>query len=84
MGRHFFRLLSSVIVWSYTLLVFYALGKSKLERINEDKRALLIRWINERRERLKCPSLEKLAAEYELDNIYLNLLLSILIDTKSR
>ena len=57
-GRQYLWLISNVIGWPYVLLFFCALGKHKVERINEDQRVKLLKYIVNRRESLFCRRLE--------------------------
>ena len=68
-ARHFLWLISRVIDWSYALLILCALGKNKVEKLDEDQRVKIIKFIFQRRESLFCPRLEKMSETCKLDQI---------------
>ena len=63
-GRQYLRFISKVIGWPYALLVFCALGKHKVERINEVQRVKLLKYIAEHRNLLVCRILEDRAVQF--------------------
>ena len=53
-GRRYLRLISDVVGWHYALLVMCALGKHKVERIDENQRIRILKYIAKDRESLYC------------------------------
>jgi len=68
-ARHFLWLISRVIGWSYALLTLCALGKNKVEKLDEDQRVKIIKFIIQRRGSLFCSSLEEMSMTCKLDQI---------------
>lgn len=68
-ARHFLWLISRVIGWSYALLTLCALGKNKVEKLNEDQRVKITRFIIQFRGSLFCSSLEEMSMTCELNQI---------------
>lgn len=53
-GRQYLRFISNVIGWPCALLIFCALGKHKVERINEVQRVKLLKYVAEHPKLLFC------------------------------
>jgi len=68
-ARHFLWLISRVIGWSYALLTLCALGKNKVEKLDEDQRVKITKFIIQRRGSLFCSSLEERSVTCNLDQI---------------
>ncbi len=80
--RHFLWLISKVIGWSYALLILCALGRHKVQRLDDDQRVKLAKHIINHRTTLFCPILEDKAIECNLYQIRMSLFLCIITFTK--
>ena len=67
--RQFLWLVSRVIGWSYALLILCTLGKHKLQKLDEDRRVKLVKYITQHRGSLFCPGLEVKAVRCNLHQI---------------
>ena len=67
--RQFLWLVSRVIGWSYALLILCALGKHRLQKLDEDRRVKLVKHITQHRGSLFCPVLEDKAVRCNLHQI---------------
>lgn len=77
MVRHFLWLVSRVMDWSYALLLLCTLGKHRLQKLDEDRRVKLIKYITQDRDSLSCPTLKDRAIQCRLHQICMNHLLHI-------
>ena len=68
-ARQFLWLISRVVGWSYALLTLCALGKNKVERMDEDQRVKIIKFIIQCRRSLFCLSLEEMSITCNLGQI---------------
>lgn len=82
MARQYLWLISRVVGWSYALLILCALGKHRIQRLDEDQRVKLIKYINKRRSSLFCPKLEDPATQCNLHQIRMSLPRKVLISTE--
>ena len=57
-GRQYFLLISNVIGWFYVFLIFCVLGKHKMERMIEEMRVKVFKYIATHRESLFCRRIE--------------------------
>ena len=73
-GRQYLWLISNLIGWPYVLLIICALGKHKIERIDEDQRVKLLKYIAEHRESLFCRKLEDRAIQCQFQEKCMNLI----------
>ena len=73
-GRQYVWLISNVIGWPYVLLTICALGKHKMERIDEDQRVKLLKYIAKHREPLFCRRLEDRAVQCQFQEKCMNLI----------
>jgi len=78
-ARQYLWLVSRVIGWSYALLILCALGKHRLQKLDEDRRVKLVKYITQHRDSLFCPKLADKAFRCKLHHIHMNLPLYILI-----
>ena len=62
-ARQYLWLVSSVIGWPYVLLIYCALGKHKVELLNEDQQVQLVKYMAEHRESLFCCRLKDSAIQ---------------------
>ena len=67
--RQFLWLVSRVIGWSYALLILCALGKHRLQKLDEDRRIKLVKHITQHSDSLLCPVLEDKADLCKLHQI---------------
>ena len=67
--RQFLWLVSRVIGWSYALLLFCALGKHRLQKLDEYQRTKLVKHIAQHRDSLFCPILQDKAVCYDLHQL---------------
>lgn len=72
-GQQYLRFISNVIGWPYALLIFCALGKHKVERINEVQRVKLLKYVAEHRKLLFCRQLEDRAVQFRCQEKRMNL-----------
>lgn len=72
-ARQYLWLVSRVIGWSYVLLIFYTLGKDKLQKLDEDRRTKLVKHIVQNRDSLSCPRLGEQATHCNLCQIRMTL-----------
>lgn len=72
-GRQDLWLISNVIGWPYALLIFCALGKHKVERINEVQRVKLLKYVAGHRKLLFCRILEARAVQFRCQEKGMNL-----------
>lgn len=72
-GRQYLRFISNVIGWPYALLIFCALGKYKVKRINEVQRIKLLKYVAEHRKLLFCQILEDRAVQFRCQEKRMNL-----------
>ncbi len=75
MVRKFLWLVSRVIGWSYALLLHCTLGKHKLQKLDEDRRVKLVKYIIRHRDSLFCPKLEDQATRCNFHQIRMNVTL---------
>lgn len=68
-ARHFLWLVSRVMGWSYALLILCALGRNRVQRLDEDQRVKIVKFISKWRGSLYCWELGEKAIEYRLDQI---------------
>ena len=73
MIREYLWFVSSVVGWSYALLILYTLGKDELRKLNEDRRVKLVKHIFQNRDSLCCPRLEEKATHENLFHIRVTL-----------
>ncbi|KAL9124348.1 MAG: hypothetical protein Q9217_006315 [Psora testacea] len=83
-GRQYLWLISNVIGWPYVLLIICALGKHRMERIDEDQRVKLLRWIAKHRESLFCRTLEDRAIQWQFQEKYIRVVLPLTRGSKKR
>ena len=76
-ATQFLWLLSRITDWSYALLLLCSLGKHRLQKMDEDRRVKLIRYIIQDRDSLFCPVLKDRAIQCQLHQIRMNHLLRI-------
>ena len=72
-ARQYLWLISQVIGWPYVLLVFCALGKHKVEHLNEDQRIKIVKYIAKHRESLFCRRLDDKAIQCQFQEYGMNL-----------
>ena len=74
-GKQYLWLISNVIGWPYVLLIICALGKHKIERIGDNQRVKLLKYIVKHRESLFCRRLEDRAVQYQFQEHDINVIL---------
>ncbi len=79
LARQYLWLVSRVTDWSYALLILGALGKHRVQKLDEDRRVKLIKHITQHRDSLFCPKLEDKAVHCNLHQIRKNISLYIII-----
>ena len=82
--KQFLWLISRVIGWPYALLLLCALGIHKLQRLDEDQRTKLVKYIAQHRDSLFCPILHEKAVCCKLHRICMNLPFCISVSTDYR
>ena len=71
-GKQYLWLVSTVIGWPYVLLIICALGKHKMERMDEDQRVKLLKYTAKHRESLFCRRLEDRAIQCQFQEKCMN------------
>ena len=78
-ARQYLWLVSRVIGWFYALLILCALSKHRLQKLDEDQRVKLVKYITQHRDFLFCSKLANKVFRCKLHHIRMNLPLYILI-----
>jgi len=81
-ARQYLWLVSRVIGWSYALLILCALGKHKIQKLDEDQRIKLFKHITQHRDSLFCSKLKDKAVPCNLHEIRMNIPRYIVISTE--
>ncbi len=68
-ARQYLRLVSIAVGWSYALLILCALGKWRLQNLDDDQRVKILRYVFEKRGSLFCSRLEDKAVQCDLHQI---------------
>ena len=62
-ARQYLRLVSIAVGWSYALLILCALGKWRLQNLDDDQRVKILRYVFKKRGSLFCSRLEDKARD---------------------
>ncbi len=72
-ARRFLWLVATVVGWSYAVLLLYALGKNKIQKLSEHERVALIKYVKENHKSLHCFKLEEIAISENLHQSFIAL-----------
>lgn len=77
LARHFLWLVSRVLGWAHALLIFYALGRETIRKLNEAQRAKIIVYVVKHEDLLFCQPLDNQASACNLAQIRMVPLLNL-------
>lgn len=69
LARQYLWLVSHILGWSYALLILVSLGKSKIQKLDDDQRVKILRYLSNYRLLLSCRKLEDKAIQCNLHTI---------------
>ncbi len=81
-AREFLWLVATVIDWSHALLLLLTLGKSKVQKLSEYERVILIKYLKEHRISLECSEFKEKATAENLGQLSMNSSLKVLASAK--
>ena len=80
--RQYLWLISKAIGWPWVRFIWYALGKYKVEHLNQGQYIKLVKYIAQHRELFVCRRLEDRVVQYQFQERYMNPYINIVACSK--